>query len=499
MRNFQNLVIYSSTIIAGSSTMVFELVAPRLLAPYIGTSHYVWTIVIGIVMASLSLGYFLGGKLSEKKPTLTTLSAIYLVAGMITLLVFLTKDVYIYSLMSSQRSNLSTAWTASLLLLAPLTFTLGMITPISIALLSGKDSAGKTSGNVYSLSTIGSLLGTFAAGFWLIPNFSLSNIILSVSLMLIFSGMILITSKVKKILLVVLLITLTTFYSNSKSELIFKDYYEKYSKSKIVADINTQYNRVWIKDHKQTNGNVLRTMSDFQSLLILNKPLTAVMEDRLSYYSYFNLFASGKKNSSVLMIGGGAYTYANYLQLKYPDLKIDVVEIDPELLGIAQQYFNFKPGKNFSNYNMDGREFLNFNTKKYDAIFLDAYQNGSATPFQLITQEAMDKLRNSLAENGELYINVVSSMDGSKTNLLLSEYKTLSSIFKFVDVFPVFLPDPTRRQNYVIVGKKNDRELNSNLMGLNLPVSNMERYLGNQKLLTDDYAPVEYYDLQGIL
>lgn len=499
MQRLQKFLIYFTILTSGTSIMVFELVTPRLLAPYIGTSHYIWTIVIGIVMTSLSIGYFLGGKLSEKKSSINTISTIYLIAGILAFIVYLVKDISIYSLMTINKKVIDIAWISSSFLIAPFTLTLGMIVPISIKHLSRVQNAGKVSGNVYAISTIGSLIGTFATGFWLIPSFTLSNIILSVSIVVLLCGVILLVTPAKKVIAVGLIMTIGALINNSKPNKIFKDYYEKYSNAELIADINTRYNRIWIHDHKYEEASIHRIMSDSQSALVINQPITSTMEDRLNYYSYFNLFAGSRKTNSILMIGGGAYTYANYLQFKYSNLKIDIVEIDPELLGIAEQYFDFKPGKNFTNYNMDGREFINYNEKKYDAIFLDAYQNGTAIPFQLVTQEAILKLNNSLNDDGELFVNTISSLTGSSKDLLLSEYKTIATIFKFVDVFPVFRSDPMYRQNYVIVGKKNNRKLNHASLGLNPPISNMEKYLENQKLLTDDYAPVEYYDLQSLL
>lgn len=493
------LKLYSLVLVSGAITMVFELIMPRIFAPYLGTSTYVWTIIIGVVMASLSLGYFVGGHLSRGKSLHSTLVTIYLVAFIHSFFVYLTKDLNLYTAMTYHGNILTLAWMAAFILLAPLTFLLGTITPISIKLLLGNGEVGAVSGNVYALSTIGSLIGTFSTGFWLIPHFSLSNLLLSISLILLLCASALVRSYAKKIILVIVALLLSSLYTSSGPNLIFRDFYEKYSKTKLVIDLNTHYNRVWIYDQTQLDGSVERVMSDSQSTIILNRPIQSTMEDRLSYYAYFNLFSPHANAQSVLMIGGGAYTYANYLQAKYPHLAIDVVEIDPELLTIAEKYFNFKPGKNFHNYTMDGRNFLNTNTKKYDVIFLDAYQNGAATPFQLITQQAMVKLNHSLTDEGQLYVNVISSLAGKSSPLLLSEYKTMRSVFGSVQVFPVFTPNPTTRQNLVLLGTKSALNFSSLPAGLNQPISNVEQYLGNQKLLTDDFAPVEYYDLQGIL
>jgi spermidine synthase len=493
------LMLYILTFISGASIMVFELIMPRLFAPHFGTSTYVWTIIIGVVMISLSMGYYLGGRIADHRPHLSTLSLLFLCASLFGFITSLTKDMVIISTTSQYTNSIGATFQASLLLLAPFNLILGMVSPLIIKLLTKDErSVGSTAGNVYALSTLGSIAGTFGSGFWLIPHYGVSEILLVTSLTLLVCALLSAPTRLHKIALLSLGVALSIFYTHNDPSGIFKQYYENQFRVKLVTDLETKYNRVWVYDQNY-NGQVERIMSDSQSTLVLNQPITATMEDRLSYYAYFNLFKGSKEVSSVLMIGGGAYTYANYLQFKYPDLKIDVVEIDPQLLTVAKQYFNFRPNKNFSNYNVDGREFLNSNTKKYDVIFLDAYQNGAATPFQLITKEAMTKIYNSLSDNGQLYLNVISSLSGKSKNLLLSEYKTVAAVFEFVDVFPVFQTDLKQHQNYVIVGKKDDDKLNHYLLGLNPPISNMKSYLGNQTILTDDHAPVEYYELQGSL
>ncbi len=496
-------IVYLTITISGASVMIFELVAPRLFAPYFGTSTYIWTIVIGVVMTSLSLGYFLGGKLADRRPHTSTLATLYLIGAVISFIICLSKDFILHSSYLDQRDIIAGSFQVALLLLGPINLVLGMVTPVGVRLLTkSKDSSGSVSGNVYAVSTIGSIIGTFAAGFWLIPMFGISDILFGVTAALFICASLLIPSLFKKASLIIFLIFASIFYSNNNPNKIFASYYEKYFNVKLVADFQTEYSRIWIYDKIYPNGIKKRTLTDSESDLYLDKPIAFTMERNLSYYSFFNLGKVYNPNiQNALMIGGGAYTYARYLQETYPNLNLDVVEIDPKLLAVSTKYFGFVPNDNFHNYPMDGRQYLNVNQKKYDVIYLDAYRNGSSTPFQLLTKEAMSLYSNSLSDNGLLFINVISSLSGPSHDLLISEYQTALSIFPAVKVFPVFNLDPKSTQNMVILAQKN-KDFPINVVGLNNlnpAVANMGQYIHKDLILTDDHAPVEYYDLKSIL
>jgi MFS family permease len=154
----------------GALVMIFEITGTRLLAPYIGTSTYVWTSLIGGILAALSLGYWLGGKLADRKPELKVLALIIFSAGGLIALTILLKDVVLSAIVRIALGLALKSVAAALVLFAPASVLLGFVTPFAVRLkmLSLKDS-GKTVGRLYALSTVGSIFGTFLAGFFLIP------------------------------------------------------------------------------------------------------------------------------------------------------------------------------------------------------------------------------------------------------------------------------------------------------------------------------------------
>lgn len=157
----------TTVFICGAIVMVVELVGSRILAPYLGTSIFVWTNLIGVILTSLSLGYHLGGKVADKKASYQLLSSIIFAAGCIVIASALLSSALLSVL------EIGNIWLGSVVattvLFAPQSVLLGMVSPLAVRLrLKSLDKLGTTVGNLYALSTLGSILGTFLAGYFLI-------------------------------------------------------------------------------------------------------------------------------------------------------------------------------------------------------------------------------------------------------------------------------------------------------------------------------------------
>ncbi len=150
--------------------MIYEIIGSRILSPYIGTSTYTWTSLIGVILAALSFGYWLGGKWADKKPDIKILAAAIFIAGGLFAVTILLKD-FILAIISQNSLPLELkSIIAALLLFAPASVFLGFVTPYAVKLKTKTlDETGQTVGRLYALSTIGSIVGTFSAGFFLIP------------------------------------------------------------------------------------------------------------------------------------------------------------------------------------------------------------------------------------------------------------------------------------------------------------------------------------------
>lgn len=164
--------------VCGAVVMAFEIIGSRMLGPYVGTSYVVWSAIIGIILLSLSLGYFYGGRLADKRPRPGLLSLIIFTAGVLILITALMKDQLLAFLLMHIENIKLVSVVSSLLLFAPPAVLLGMVSPWAARLrMSSVSDSGMTVGNLYAISTVGSISGVFLAGFYLIPSFRITVIL----------------------------------------------------------------------------------------------------------------------------------------------------------------------------------------------------------------------------------------------------------------------------------------------------------------------------------
>lgn len=296
---------------------------------------------------------------------------------------------------------------------------------------------------------------------------------------------------IKFIYIIILLVLFITFKE-------IKILYEK----NWLVDIDTSYNRIWIFNRTDESKKKVK------SLLINNEHSSAMYKDSdelvYEYTKYYHLarhFFPNFKNT--LMLWWAWYSFPKSFLSTYTWANIDVVEIDPKLTTLAKKYFNLKENKNLTIYHEDARVFLNNNKKKYDVIFWDAFSSHHSLPYQLTTKEAIKKKYNSLTDNWVVILNIISAINGEKWKFLQAEYKTYKSIFPQVYVFPVRnIIKWDDVQNLILVALKSevkpkffskDKTLNNYLTHLwKLPIED------DLPILTDDYAPVDYYISKGI-
>ena len=481
--------------LAGAITMVFEIVGSRVLGPYFGASIFVWTSLIGIIMGSLSLGYWLGGKFSEKQSSFRFLSWMLLLAGFFIFLNAIGHDYILKRIIKYIPDFRLKTVISAIILFAPASVFLGMVLPYAVKLkIESIRTSGSLIGNLYALSTIGSIIGTFLAGFILVPAFGFSNILFALAVILVLIAMI---DFIKERKLIPGSITLVL------SICILFFWIKKHNLELDYIDTDTQYNRVIIYNTTdQVTGRPVKMLNvndEQSSAMFLDKDDDLVFEV-LKYYRLVEHF--NPNFSTALMIGGSGYAFPKDYLSRYPEAYIDVVEIDPGLTELAKLHFNLPDDNRLNIFHEDGRTFLNRCDKKYDAVFMDAYKSMITIPFQLTTQEAVQRIFDMLNENGAVYANVISSLDPINNYFLRSEVATYKSIFPQVYIFPVQYPQPTENekskfQNFLLVGLKTTvtPEFASSNDQINQYLSHL--YKGNLEfdgeILTDNYAPVEYY------
>lgn len=172
--------------ICGASVMAYEIIGSRMLGPYVGTSMFVWTSIIGVILLSLSLGYMWGGRIADQKPRADILSMYIFIAGLFIILSIFVKDILLEFLLNTISNVKVVSVVASILLFTIPSVLLGMVSPFAARIkMKSVEKSGSTVGNLYAISTVGSIIGVFLAGFYLIPTFKITNILLLLAIVLI--------------------------------------------------------------------------------------------------------------------------------------------------------------------------------------------------------------------------------------------------------------------------------------------------------------------------
>ena len=484
--------------ICGAVVMIFELIGSRLIGPYVGASIYVWTSLIGVILASLSLGYYLGGRLADKNPQELFLGVVIILAAFFICLTAIFRDVGLFFSSGSLGLEIKSI-ILSIILFTPASFFLGMVSPYAVRLrINNLKTIGKEVGNLYALSTAGSIFGTFLAGFWLIPKFGSKDSLSLIALVLIITAILVFRKKIFKnlpVIIMLLIVVLSLFFS----------YFSKPKFHNLLsADIDTKYDRVWVYkgvDYATGKPTVNLSTDPFGiQASVFSDQTDDLVLDYTKFFRLIGYFNPETKNA--LMIGGCTYTYPRDFMKNFPQAHMDIVEIDPAMTEIAQKYFYFKNSPFFTIFNQDGRMFLNENKKKYDAIINDAFDSAPSVPFQLTTVEAVQKEFNALNDNGVVLSNIVSAVNGRQGEFFRAEYATYKKIFPQVFVFLVSnRANPMELQNIMLVASKSEKDFDFKTTDEKLTgyLSHLwkEPIAMDLPILTDDFAPVE--DYQGKL
>lgn len=474
--------------LCGFVVMVLELDGSRILAPYLGTSLYVWTSIIGIILASLSLGYYLGGKLADQRPNYKKLSFIILLAAIFIAIIGIAKEPALAVIQKNIRDLRAGSVLACLLFFSLPNVLLGMVSPYAAKLkIESLEKSGRAVGNLYAISTLGSIIGTFLAGFFLIPNLGNTNILYFLSFVLVIAAIICSIKSFRFFKISILIIIVMAILVNILQANI------KYNQG--IIDIDSYYNRIIIKSSfDRATGRPIKVLSTdpfgYQSAIFTDQDNDLVF-DYTKKYRLANYFKPDIKKA--LMIGGGAFTFPRDFLERNPDSEIDVAEIDPELTELAIEHFNFKTDPRLKIINEDGRTFLNKNIETYDAIYIDAF-GSLVPPYQLTTKETLQSIFSHLSDDGVVMVNIISSFKGAKSQFLKAQYTTYKKYFHNVYLISDGRSEPEKAQNIMLIALKSNQ-----IFDFKSENAEFNNYLNNKYkedipisfVLTDDYAPVE--------
>jgi spermidine synthase len=478
--------------ICGAVVMILEMVGSRILAPYLGTSIVVWTSLIGVILGCLSLGYWWGGRIADRRPDYRILSQIILVSGFFVAAVALSKSFLLGALEEYGGSIHLASTAATLLLFAPPSVLLGMVSPYAVRLkISDVKNSGRTVGRLYAISTVGSIFGTFFAGFFLIAFVGSTNILLVLSLLL--AGTSLLASSANRKVKVAAVTLFSLLFLAAKS-------YDAHLTSMGYHDIDTQYNRILVyQSVEDGTGRKTQVMvtgpKAQQSAMYLDDPVDLA----LPYTKFYNLASHFKPDMKrVLMLGGGGYSFPKYMSKHYSDVHIDVVEIDPQVTMLARKFFHLRDDQTLSIVHQDARTFLNRTEQTYDVILGDTFNSHYAVPFHVSTVETVRRIYDRLADDGVVVVNILASIEGDKGRFLRAEYATFKAVFPQVYLYPVSYPTSGMSwQNVMLVALKSSRPAPLTSSDPELGELLRHRWLkpvaADVPPLTDDYAPVDRY------
>ncbi len=476
--------------ISGASIMALELLGSRLLAPYYGSTLFVWGSLIGITLTGLSAGYSWGGKKSDTEASYQTFSLLIFIAGSYALLTtLLSADILKMILVLKIGDMYGPLLSSAVFLLIP-TFLLGAVTPFAIK-LSAKSlqTIGQTTGNLYSLSTLGSIFGTFATTFMLVPILGVNVILYSISSILIISSVIGITKQIKFIAIILIAISI-------HSAVVVQP-----PVAGIIFEKDTLYHKILVHDDSVNNIRTLILDNNFHSAMDLNNPERIVYE----YTKFFHLgllFVDEPNN--VLFIGGGGFSAPKKFFVDYPEMIVNVVEIDQEVVNVGSEFFAVPEDERLKISTNDGRIFLRNTNEKYNIIILDAYDK-SYVPFHLMTREFNELVYEHLTEDGVFISNIITSIEGNSADLFLAEIKTMKSVFPNVYIYPVISDQQTVIQNVIVVAHKQEdsvtkfellaRQDNASVELVQAIENEYKKNINleSYKILDDNFAPVENY------
>lgn len=480
--------------VCGAVVMILEMVGSRILAPYLGSSIVVWTSLIGVILGCLSLGYWWGGRIADRSPSYKTLSHIILLSAICIAAVAVSKSMVLNWVQTASDSVHAGSAAATLILFAPPSVLLGMVSPYAVKLkMSDLKRTGRTVGSLYALSTMGSILGTFLAGYFLIAFFGSTRILIFLALSLVAAS--LLAYRRHFLLQAAASILLVLLYLATES-------YERHLAGMEFHDMDTNYNRVIVTTALDTDtGRNMRIMvtspKAIQSAMYIDHP----QELALEYTKFYQLATHFKtRMERVLMLGGGAYSFPMHLLNRYPAVSVDVVELDPQVTSLARRFFSLTESPRLSIHHEDARTFLNHNQAKFDVIYCDTFNSHYAIPFHLTTLEVVKKLHDALVEDGIVMTNILSSIDGQEGRFLRAEHATFCAVFPQVYLFPVADPsDGEIWQNIMLVALKSHKR--PDMTSTNEELEGFLRHLWTKPIprdmpiLTDDFAPVDRYVL----
>lgn len=487
--------------ISGMTTLAAELAAGRLIGNVFGTSNIVWASIIGLILIYLTFGYFLGGKWADANPTPAAMYRVLawgaFTLGLVPYIASPVLRAAATAFDSLQVGILGASFIAALVLfIVPITL-LGTISPYAIRLTVDDTSrAGQISGQIYSISTLGSFIGTFLPTLVTIPAIGTKNTFLLFSMILLLVALIGLArfasqrDMLKHVWMPFVLVALALLTANQSLKTNAAQVYETESAYNYIEVLNQ-------------NGFTILRLNEGQGVHSIYSPDTLQYNGPWDQFLASPYFYANRKPSDVkrvAIVGLAAGTTARQMTAVYGDIPIDGYELDPKIVEVGQNYFDMT----MPNLNViigDGRLNLERSEQKYDIIAVDAYRPPYIPP-HMTTREFFEICASHLTENGVLTINSA-SVPGDR-RLINGLATTMATIFP--SIYTVDIPgslntmifatkQKTIPENFAmnLLTLSNDPTVNPLLItAMQVTFANLKTEYETTTVFTDDHAPIEW-------
>ena len=444
--------------LAGAVLLGLEIAASRVLAPSFGSSLYVWGALIGVVLAGLSTGYWLGGAAADRLPTPRLLVALLGVGALLVLAVPFVDGWVLDRVVDWDPGPRLDPLLATVLLFGAPSVVLGGVSPVAVRLRARElDHLGRTAGRLFALSTAGSIAGTFLTAFWLIPELGTDQLLAASSVALMLAAAVVAFAEKLAMAFALALVVAgvsvgavvalepesggTVAGSQLRNWSPVYRLQDRPGRDGAPADTQDGYRVLLAKDSRYHRiavveddlSRYLRFDSSFQSGMYVKEPY----DTRFAYTDYLQLALAYQPSARrILFVGLGGGSAPKRMWRDFPSLQIDVVELDSEVVAAAYRFFGVPRHPRLSVEVEDGRRFLARNDGPWDAIVVDAFYSDSI-PFHLATREFLELARSRLRPGGVVVTNIIGTVKGEESRLFRSMLRTYRAAFPTVAIHPV--------------------------------------------------------------
>jgi spermidine synthase len=471
--------------VVGAASLGAEIAAARLLAPWFGASTVVWANTIATVLVALSAGYFLGGRLADRDPTIRGLSRVVLgAAGLLALVPFVAAPFLRISVQALDRVEAGAfvgSLVAVLALVATPVLLLGAVAPYAVRLsVRTVEEAGRVAGRLYAISTLGSLAGTFLSALVLIPLVGTRRTFLAFALAL---ALVAVPALSRRFVLapvgVALLLAIPVGTVKATGN------------GRVIWDRETPYQYARVVEN--TDGERRLELNEGEAVHSVYRPGRWLTDNYWDEMLVLPFATSAHPPGSVAILGNAAGTTARAYGHYFPRTWVDGVELDPAVTDVGRRLFDMH-GSRLRLHTADARPFLRRSSARWDAIVVDAYRQ-PYIPFYLTTREFFSEVRDHLTPRGVVLVNVGHPSSSNRLEKVLSA--TMG------DVFGTVLRDQVKSTNTVLVGtdaaasratiRAATRSLPPDLAAVATDAADrLAPPLRGGAVYTDDRAPVEW-------